>query len=98
MNPNAPNQQVILRTSPDGEQHFTSLHLEKLDQTGACNWWRTSMHLTMPLTYYRFLIISEDAAYWYNASGLHTFSPTDAEDFRILADYQAPGWLKNSVF
>jgi alpha-glucosidase len=52
----------------------------------------------MPLTSYRFLIISEDATYWYNANGLHTFSPTDAEDFRILADYQAPGWLKNSVF
>jgi len=56
------------------------------------------MHLTMPLTSYRFLIVSEDATYWYNAGGLHTFNPTDAEDFRILADYQAPGWLKNSVF
>ena len=97
-NPIAPIQQVILRTSPDGEQHFTPLHPEKSDQTVACIWWRTSIHLTMPLTSYRFLIISEDAALWYNGSGLHTFNPTDTEDFRILADYQAPGWLKNSVF
>ena len=96
--PRAPIRQVILRTSPDGEQHFTSLHLENHDQSGACNWWRTSMRLTMPLTCYRFLIIGEDATYWYNASGLHTFNPTGAEDFRILTDYQAPGWLKNSVF
>ena len=36
--------------------------------------------------------------YWYNGSGLHAYNPTDAEDFRILADYQAPSWLKNSVF
>lgn len=94
----APIQQVLLRTSPDGEQHYTSLHPENIDQTGACRWWRTSMCLTMPLNSYRFLIISDDATYWYNASGLHAFNPPDTEDFRILADYQAPGWLKNSVF
>ncbi len=94
----SPVQQVLLRTSPDGEQHYTSLHPEDLDQSGACRWWRTSIRLTMPLTAYRFLIISEDGAYWYNAGGLHSFNPTDAEDFRILADYQTLPWLKNSVF
>jgi hypothetical protein len=36
-NPKAPIQQVILRTSPDGEQHFTPLHLENHDLTGACD-------------------------------------------------------------
>jgi alpha-glucosidase len=94
----APIQQVLLRTAPDGEQHYTPLNPEHDDQNGTCRWWRATMRLTMPLTSYRFLIISDDAIYWYNASGLHAFNPTDAEDFRILADYQAPGWIKNSVF
>ena len=93
-----PIQQVLLRTSPDGEQHYTPLLPENHEQAGICLWWRVTMRLTMPLTSYRFLIISDDASYWYNASGLHAFNPTDAEDFRILADFQAPGWLKNSVF
>ena len=52
----------------------------------------------MPVSSYRFLILAEDRTSWYNASGLHAYNPTDAEDFRILADYEAPSWLKNSVF
>jgi alpha-glucosidase len=94
----APIQQVILRTSPDGEQHYTPLHPENLGQAGACRWWRASIRLTMLLTSYRFLVISDDTSYWYNGSGLHPFNPTDAEDFRIQADYQASDWLKNTVF
>ena len=94
----SPIQQIILRTSPDGEQHFTPLYPEDMDPAGACRWWHASIRITMPFTSYRFLIISQEAIYWYNGSGLHTFNPTDAEDFRILADYQAPGWLKHTVF
>jgi alpha-glucosidase len=52
----------------------------------------------MPVTSYRFVIITDNLTCWYNGSGVHTFNPTDAEDFRILADYQAPEWLKKSVF
>jgi alpha-glucosidase len=91
-------KQVLLRTAPDGEQHLTLLQPDDLDHSAACRWWRTSIRISMPVTSYRFLIISEDDMYWYNGSGLHAYNPTDAEDFRILADYQAPGWLKNTVF
>jgi alpha-glucosidase len=94
----APIKQVLLRTEPDGEQHFTPLQPEDLDQAAVCRWWRASIRITMPVISYRFLIIADDATYWYNGSGLHDFNPTDVEDFRIQADYQAPGWLKNSVF
>lgn len=94
----APIQQVLIRTCPDGEQLFTPMCPENPSQAEVCRWWSTSMRISMPLTTYRFLIISDEATYWYNGSGLHVFNPTDAEDFRILADYQAPGWIRNSVF
>jgi alpha-glucosidase len=94
----APIRQVLLRTAPDGEQHLTPLHPENLDHVAACRWWQASMRITMPVCSYRFLVITEDASYWYNGSGLHGFNLTDVEDFRLLADYQAPRWLKNTVF
>lgn len=94
----APIKQVLLRTEPDGEQHLTPLQTEAREQAAACSWWRVSIRITMPVTSYRFLIITDDAALWYNGSGLHSFNPTDNEDFRILADYQSPEWLKQTVY
>jgi alpha-glucosidase len=94
----APIQQILLRTCPDGEQLFIRMQPEGNSQVGVCLWWSTSMLISMPLTSYRFLIICEQATYWYNGSGLHNFNPTDAEDFRILADYQAPEWVRDAVF
>jgi alpha-glucosidase len=94
----APIQRIILRTCPDGEQLFTPMQPENQARTGACRWWCATIRIIMPLTSYRFLIISNEAIYWYNGSGIHSFNPTDAEDFRILADYQAPDWVRSSVF
>jgi alpha-glucosidase len=91
-------QQVLLRICPDGEQIFIPLKSEDPHSSGVYRWWRTTVQITMLVTAYRFLIISADGAYWYNASGLHTFNPTDAQDFRLLADFQAPEWLKHAVF
>lgn len=93
-----PIRHVFLRTAPDGEQYLTPLQPEGLDPTSPCRWWRAPLRLTMPVTSYRFLIIADDSTCWYNGSGIHTFNPTDAEDFRILADYEAPEWMKKSVF
>jgi alpha-glucosidase len=91
-------QQVILRTCPDGEQQFTPLKPETPHPSGIFRWWRATMQISMPITTYRFLIISAEGTYWYNASGLHAFNPTDVHDFRLLAGFQAPGWLKTAVF
>ncbi len=93
-----PIKHVFLRTTPDGEQHLTPLQPEDQDHTAVCRWWRASIRISMPVTSYRFLIVAENCTCWYNGSGLHAYNPTDAEDFRILADYGSPSWLKNSVF
>jgi len=71
---------------------------ENQKKAGACCWWIASMRVSMPLTSYRFMVFSDEVIYWYNGSGIHSFNPTDAEDFRILANFQAPGWVSNSVF
>jgi alpha-glucosidase len=96
--PEAPIRQVYLRTCPDGEQLYTPMQPEAPSPKSACRWWRVILRISMPLTSYRFMLLCDDAVYWYNGSGLHTFNPTDAEDFRLVADCQAPAWVWNTVF
>jgi alpha-glucosidase len=93
----APIHQILLRTCPDGEQLYTPM-LPENQTTAPCRWWNATIRISMPLTSYRFMIISDEATYCYNGSGIHSFNPTDAEDFRILAGYNAPRWVRTSVF
>jgi alpha-glucosidase len=93
-----PIRQVFLRTCPDGEQLFTPMQPEARLANHAWRWWAADLKVSMPLTPYRFLFVCDEAAYWYNGSGLHAFSPTDGEDFRLLAGFEPPTWLKTAVF
>jgi alpha-glucosidase len=94
---NAPIERVLLRTCPDGEQSLVEMQPEDA-RTGACRWWHATLRLAMPLTGYRFLVFAADGVWWVSASGPHSGVPTDAEDFRLLAGYSAPAWVRESVF
>ena len=94
----APVDQIFFRTCPDGEQLLVGMEPE-ITQAGApCRWWSTRFRLSMPVTNYRFLLFTEDGCWWFNGSGAHRHNPTDAEDFKLLADYTAPAWVRGSVF
>lgn len=97
--PDAPVEQVLLRICPDGEQQFIAM-LPEAPGAGqaACQWWQCRLRLSMPLTGYRFLLITQDGAIWYNGAGVQRHLPTDSADFRILAGYEAPAWVRASVF
>ncbi|MFO7623596.1 MAG: alpha-amylase family glycosyl hydrolase, partial [Anaerolineales bacterium] len=87
---------VLLRTAPDGEQLFTEM--QPAGQEAACRWWQATLTLSEPVVSYRFLLFTDQGAWWYNGAGLQRHNPTDAEDFRLLADYQTPAWVRESVF
>lgn len=96
--PNLGVERILLRTTPDGEGLFTELQPEPFHPGDACRWWRVALQVSMPLTSYRFLLIIEGQAWWYNAAGMHDHAPLDAQDFRLLAGYQAPAWVRQAVF
>lgn len=93
---NAPVERIFLYTCPDGEGRYDEMHPEPPGV--ACRWWQLLLDVSMPVTGYRFLILAAGKPYWYNASGLHTFTVNDQDDFRLLADYQSPDWVRRSVF
>ncbi len=95
----APIEQLLLRTCPDGEQFFTEMTPASSHPNPVCRWWEATLHLNMPVTGYRFLLFTrDDGVWWYNGTGLHRHVPTDADDFHLLADYDAPTWVRDSVF
>jgi len=96
--PDAPLERVFLRLCPDGEQLFLELQAEPFSAGSACRWWQVKLRLSMPLTYYRFLLFTPQGAWWLTAGGLKRHTPNDSEDFRLLAGYQAPEWARESVF
>jgi len=93
-----PLEKVILRTCPDGEQLLTVMEPETVSSGAVCRWWRANLRLEMPVTGYRFLLFLPDTVWWYNGTGLHRNLVTDVHDFRLLAGYQAPSWVSQSVF
>jgi alpha-glucosidase len=95
---NAPIERMLLRTCPDGEQFFAEMHPSQSQPNPACRWWEVTIRLNMPVTGYRFLLFTTDGAWWYNGAGPQRSVPTDANDFRLLAEYESPTWVRNTVF
>lgn len=93
----APITRVFIRSLPDGEGHLTPMHIAHTDATST--YWQGEFKITMPRNHYRFRILTEnDGMYFYNAAGVQRPDGPDYFDFKILADYQAPAWIKNTVF
>ena len=91
----APVDRVLVRTTPDGEQAFTELVVTRT--TPVARWWEAAVPLRMPVTGYRFLVLGGAGPRWLNGTGIHTEAPTDHDDFRLVAGYAAPAWLRDAI-
>ncbi len=92
----APITAVFLRSCPDGEQIVVAMQPAESDSV--CRWWQVQLPLYALRTGYRFLLRTPAGSLWYNAAGLLAHYPTDANDFKLLADYSAPTWVRDAVF
>ena len=94
--PDAPVEQIYLRTYPDGEQTFTPM--EKAERELAAQWWAITLPIREPTVHYRFLVQAEREFWHYSAAGPTRHPPLDNTDFRLLANYHVPDWLPGAVF
>lgn len=94
--PGAPVKRIFLRHFPDGEQAFVALHTAGTSSNAS--WWECRVLVNQPVFHYRFTLEAHDGIWFYSAAGPSIFDPLDSTDFRLLADYQSPSWLGESVF
>jgi alpha-glucosidase len=92
----APVSRIVLRTFPDGEQMLTEMSLG--ETTPPAQWWHVDLLISQPVNHYRFIILSDNVVWHYSAAGPTAYVPLDFYDFRILADYNPPRWITDSVF
>ncbi|MCP5095593.1 MAG: maltodextrin glucosidase [Chloroflexi bacterium] len=89
-------QAVYLRTFPDGEQALTPMHHAATDDVS--HWWQCKLLIDAPTVHYRFIVVADDGVWFYAAAGVTANVPLDHNDFRIVADYDAPAWVQTAVF
>jgi alpha-glucosidase len=91
-----PVEAAFLRSCPDGEESVVAMQPDGADTV--CRWWRVELPVRMLRTGYRFLLRTSAGNRWYNAAGVLEHYPTDANDFKLLAEARAPAWVRDSVF
>jgi len=108
--PHAPGQEVTLsfralaavpitgahlRIFPDGEERLLPMHKT---ERGPFQYWSATAKLVRSPFPYRFRLQTARRLLWLNAAGLSIAMPPDDEDFRLLPGYEAPAWVRESVF
>jgi len=93
---NAPIEQVVLRTIPNGEQQFSAM--TPAGAQGGMQAWEADLRVNEPRVPYRFAIRTKEVVWWLNAAGIGQGVPFSLFDFKLLADTPAIPWLERSVF
>lgn len=93
---NAPVTSVILRYISNGTDKYSPMELEST--CDLFNYYVTSLRITESVIHYHFMIGTDTDVYYYNQLEVTDCYPTEDFDFRILADYQSPEWVKGTVF
>jgi alpha-glucosidase len=92
----APVLRMYLRTVPDGEGHHAAM--EKVREDAISAYWQGQMAAHQPRNNYRFKLLTPQGAYYLYQDGLHRYDGPDWGDFILLADFEAPAWVNETVF
>lgn len=93
---NAPFNHVYIRTIPDGEPSMKAM--TRARKTGVSEFWEVEIPIRQPVNYYSFKIMTDEGAYYYNQLGVRRWQSVDDWDFKILANYRAPSWVRDQVY
>jgi alpha-glucosidase len=93
---NAPVQHIFLRAALDGETHMAKLAV--IEETSVASIWACQLQIDQPRIEYRFKLMTNEGAYFYNAIGTSRADSPEYYDFTILANYHAPLWVRDMVF
>ena len=92
----APVKHVLLRTNPNGEEHFEEMQVVKTEH--GLSYYEAPMKVTENRMAYQFYLVCADVIYFYTQNGITTYVPDLTYDFVLLADYVQPEWVKDAVF
>lgn len=93
---NSPIQKVYIRYLLNGEE--TVKLMETCEEDQLFRYYKYTLRLVNPIFLYRFILITDEGVYFYNQKGLCDHACLETYDFRLILGFEAPDWVKESVF
>ena len=92
-----PVQSIFIRMAPNGEQ--INIEMKKKPFSDFYSLYEISFKILTKITNYRFGILTKDDFFWFNSENvLIHYTPSDNHDFKLIAGFEEPTWIKESIF
>jgi len=92
----APVRHVILKCLKNGAEFLTGMTKEKT--VHGLVYYQGTIEMTEARIQYQFYLVCDNIIYFYNQKEITTYVPDLTYDFVLLAGYQSPSWVQESVF
>lgn len=92
----SPIKKVVLRYMINGVDFYTVMEAEEI--TDVFTYYKCDLKISQSVINYHFLIGTAQDTYYYNQLEVTNYPPAEEFDFRIIAGYESPEWVKKSVF
>lgn len=92
----APVEHIFLRRINNGAEQL--IKMERNTVKAGLAYYQCSLHVQEKLIHYQFYLVTKNTIYYYTQKEITTYIPDHTYDFKILAGYQQPEWVKGSVF
>ena len=89
-------QAVVIRAMLDGE--FRMIPMQPTVGLGTSQIWEADFEVEQPHIDYSFMLMDEAHLYFYNQAGVSEADAPDFYAFNLVADYDAPLWIREAVF
>ena len=92
-----PINYIFLRIAPNGEE--INIEMKKTYEDEFFSWYQASITILTKVTNYRFGIVTQNEFFWFtNELRLLKATPSDVHDFKLIADFEDPKWITDSIF
>lgn len=92
----APVEHVLLRYTPNGSEHLLEAKKEKTEN--GLVYYSVEIPVNQDQLSYNWYLVGKDKVHYYNQKGVTNHFPDNIYDFKLLANYEQPEWVKESVF
>ena len=87
---------VLLKSKEHGRETF--YEMEVVETKGNLDYYETSVTVDEEIFHYHFYLVANNDTIYYSQYRIQDYIPDEVHDFKILVDYEAPKWLKDTVF
>ena len=93
---NSPVEKIFVRRISNGAEEYIEMGKER--SFSGLDYYSAETIMNEPVLSYYFVIACKEVIYFYTQAGVMTYVPDDQHNFRLLALYEQPDWVKGAVY